>query len=90
MRIPTPGGHGRELTAFCSSRCRDCVLALGALNPPVLSNALFSIGARCSPIAYSSCGGTAKVRTPGWFSRQPSTPGFPTDLAVQEAEFSDY
>jgi hypothetical protein len=26
---------------FCSSRCRDCVLALGALNPSVLSSARF-------------------------------------------------
>jgi hypothetical protein len=41
VRIRTPGGHRHELTAFCSSRCRDCVLALGALNPPVLSNAPF-------------------------------------------------
>ena len=41
VRIRTPGGHCRELTAFCSSRCRDCVLALGALNPPVFSNAGF-------------------------------------------------
>jgi hypothetical protein len=41
VRIRTPGGHCRELTAFCSFRCRDCVLALGALNPPVLSNARF-------------------------------------------------
>jgi hypothetical protein len=38
VRIRTPGGHIREFTAFCSSRCRDCVLALGALNPEVLSN----------------------------------------------------
>ena len=41
MRIRTPGGHVREFTAFCSSRCRDCVLALGALNPPVFSTAGF-------------------------------------------------
>jgi hypothetical protein len=41
VQIQTPGGHRRELTAFCSSRCRDCVLALGALNPPVFSNAGF-------------------------------------------------
>ena len=41
VRIRTPGGHIRELTAFCSSRCRDCVLALGALNPPVFSSVGF-------------------------------------------------
>ena len=41
VRIRTPGGHVREFTAFCSARCRDCVLALGALNPPVFSNAGF-------------------------------------------------
>jgi hypothetical protein len=41
VRIRTPGGHVREVTAFCSSRCRDCVLALGALNPPVFSDAEF-------------------------------------------------
>jgi len=41
VRIRTPGGHNRELTVFCSSRCRDCVLALGALNPSVLSSAGF-------------------------------------------------
>jgi hypothetical protein len=41
VQIRTPGGHMRELTAFCSARCRDCVLALGALNPSVLANAGF-------------------------------------------------
>jgi hypothetical protein len=41
VRIRTPGGHRRELTAFCSLRCRDCVLALGALNPSVFSSAGF-------------------------------------------------
>ena len=41
VRISTPGGHLRELTLFCSFRCRDCVLALGALNPAVLSNTEF-------------------------------------------------
>jgi hypothetical protein len=41
VRIRTPGGHIREFTAFCSSRCRDCVLALGALNPSALANTGF-------------------------------------------------
>jgi len=38
VRIRTPGGHLHASTVFCSFRCRDCVLALGALNPSVFSN----------------------------------------------------
>ena len=41
VRIRTPGGHNREFAAFCSTRCRDCVLALGALNPSVLADTGF-------------------------------------------------
>ena len=41
VRVRTPGGHSRDLTAFCSTRCRDCVLALSALNPAALSNVDF-------------------------------------------------
>lgn len=34
------GAHGRRMSAsrFCSTRCRDCVLALEALNPSPLAS----------------------------------------------------
>jgi hypothetical protein len=40
---PGPGKHGRWISAtrFCSTRCRDCILALDALNPSPLASDTF-------------------------------------------------
>ena len=61
-------------SSFCSTYCRDCVLALAALHPSPLASATSSQGVRCSPIGSSTSGDKAEDQTRRSSYRPPKPP----------------
>ena len=66
--------HRTTSSSFCSTRCRDCVLALAELHPSPLASDDFIARRRCSPIGSSIFGDTVRDQTRPSSWRLPEPP----------------